>query len=309
MKTKNISNKGLISKGKVLVVLLIISAVAISFITYRKQHITPTYGDVKGFLWQVEKDGTTAYLYGSIHLGKSTIYPLAKEVEEAFNESSTLMVEIDLTNTTEIQQANKYAYYSENDNIYNHLSNEGKEKIESNAKEQNLDLETYKNLKPFAFNALLESRALLGYGYEANYGIDMYFTNKAKKSKKNIVSVETPSSQSELLDSFSEAEAEKFFISTLKSQSEYVDRFDKVYEDFIKADEESATINTLGEYDKELSFYQKLIFDRNIEMTSDIEEALNTDSTHFVVFGLGHFLGEDGIINMLKDKGYSVTPL
>jgi len=57
------------------------------------------------------------------------------------------------------------------------------------------------------------------------------------------------------------------------------------------------------------SIYEKLIYERNRNMVSKIEEFLRTKETYFVVVGAGHLVGKKGIIEMLRGKGYPVEQL
>jgi hypothetical protein len=62
--------------------------------------------------------------------------------------------------------------------------------------------------------------------------------------------------------------------------------------------------------DKRMSFiYKKLILERNKSMASKIEEFLRTKETYFVIVGAGHLVGNQGIIEILKGKGYHVEQL
>src|SRR5436190_24149385 len=49
----------------------------------------------KLFLWKASSPTTEVYLFGSIHLGKKEFYPLAKEIEAAFERSKFLVLEAD----------------------------------------------------------------------------------------------------------------------------------------------------------------------------------------------------------------------
>jgi hypothetical protein len=44
-------------------------------------------------------------------------------------------------------------------------------------------------------------------------------------------------------------------------------------------------------------------------MAQKIDGYLKTSGTYFVVVGAAHLLGDKGIIQLLKDKGYSVEQL
>ena len=72
---------------------------------------------------------------------------------------------------------------------------------------------------------------------------------------------------------------------------------------------ESIIIRSLAE-DKRLSpIYEKLIYERNRSMASKIEDYLKTKETYFVVVGAGHLVGSQGIIELLKGKGFVVEQL
>ena len=57
------------------------------------------------------------------------------------------------------------------------------------------------------------------------------------------------------------------------------------------------------------SMYEKLIYERNRNMAAKIEGYLETKETYFVVVGAGHVVGEKGIVEILRRKGYHVAQL
>src|SRR5262245_43423493 len=50
----------------------------------------------KSFLWQLQSDKGSIYILGSIHLLKRENYPLNTTIEEAFDNTKKLVLEIDL---------------------------------------------------------------------------------------------------------------------------------------------------------------------------------------------------------------------
>jgi uncharacterized protein len=59
--------------------------------------------------------------------------------------------------------------------------------------------------------------------------------------------------------------------------------------------------------DKRLSsIFEKLIYERNRKMVLKIEDFLRTKEVYFVIVGAGHLVGNQGIIEILKGKGYLV---
>jgi uncharacterized protein YbaP (TraB family) len=62
--------------------------------------------------------------------------------------------------------------------------------------------------------------------------------------------------------------------------------------------------------DKRLSpIYDKFIYERNRNMVSKIEDYLKTKETYFVIVGAGHLVGNQGIIEILKGKGFLIEQL
>ncbi|HUH67141.1 MAG TPA: TraB/GumN family protein, partial [Syntrophales bacterium] len=72
---------------------------------------------------------------------------------------------------------------------------------------------------------------------------------------------------------------------------------------------ESTFTKSLSENSRFSVIYDKLIYKRNRGMAAKIEGYLRTGSNYFVVIGAGHLLGDKGIIQLLKNRGYSVEQL
>lgn len=265
------------------------------------------YGDVKGFLWEVKKGGATVYMYGSVHVGNKEIYPLEKTVEDAFDSADILVGEIDMNNidTDDAMILAMDSIYTNGDTALDHLSEEGKKKLDEVSEELDFNYQFIIRYKPWYVGSLLSSYQMKKAGYNPEYGIDQYFFNKAIDNKE-VGELESAKFQFDLLNSFSDEEQEKYFIMSMASIEDTKTVLDQFFELYKKGDEE-AMLEYLGEEDKSTNYYKKMILDRNKNMTLKIEEYLNTEKTYFVVAGLAHFISEDGIVKMLKDKGYTVT--
>jgi hypothetical protein len=72
---------------------------------------------------------------------------------------------------------------------------------------------------------------------------------------------------------------------------------------------ESLITKSIAEEKGMSSMFEKLIYKRNRDMVTKIEGFLQTKETYFVIVGAGHLVGERGIIELLKKKGYPVEQL
>jgi uncharacterized protein YbaP (TraB family) len=55
--------------------------------------------------------------------------------------------------------------------------------------------------------------------------------------------------------------------------------------------------------------HDKLLYQRNENMVAKIEDYLKGKETYFVVVGAGHLVGNKGIIELLKGKGFLIEQL
>src|SRR5207249_1885435 len=79
----------------------------------------------KLFLWKATSSTTEIYLLGSIHLGKQEFYPLAKEIEAAFERSKYLVLEADESKLEpgKLQQmVLEQGIYAQDDSLPKHAS-------------------------------------------------------------------------------------------------------------------------------------------------------------------------------------------
>ena len=55
--------------------------------------------------------------------------------------------------------------------------------------------------------------------------------------------------------------------------------------------------------------YKKVLVDRNNNWIPLIDAYFDTESVEFVLVGALHLHGPDGILNLLKESGYSISQL
>lgn len=265
------------------------------------------------FLWQVQVRGSTIYLLGSIHVLKKEVYPLSKTIQEAFAQSDTLAVEANINDLTRIdlERIAFSSLYREGDNLERHVSPATLALIKKEAGRLALPLEVALQQKPWCLGLTLQSLALLQAGYDPAYGVDQHFLTRAT-GKKKILELEGLDEQIDLLAGLSETEQEIFLLSSLNDLKNIIREADKLVETWragaVKRLE--AIIAKNAPQDNSFtSINEKLILDRNKKMAAVIETYLKSPGTCFVIVGAAHLIGNQGIVQLLKDKGYKVRQL
>ncbi|HXX52944.1 MAG TPA: TraB/GumN family protein [Thermodesulfovibrionales bacterium] len=267
-------------------------------------------GYQKSFFWRVLSKSATVYVLGSLHALKKEMYPLPEKIEDAFSKSDVLVVEANINEMPldGIMGMLAGAMYTGNEGLEDHLSKEAYELAKGKLKGVGMPIELFQKSKPWFLALVITALEMQKLGIDPEYGVDNYFLKKAAGTKR-IVELESIAYQMNLLSALSEGDQESFLVYTLKD----LDSFSKEMDSLIKAwgtgDAEALeSIVSKGMQDdpRMRSIYEKLIYERNTTMASRIEGYLQTGSHYFVVVGAGHLAGKKGIIEILKEKGYSV---
>ena len=264
-------------------------------------------------MWRVQSKRSTVYILGSIHLLKKDIYPLSRTIENAFEKSDYLAVEADINEIgrLNIQKLMESAFYSGNDTLEKHVSRSTFDTIKEQTERLGLPVEFVYNQKPWFLGLTLSSVELMKAGYDSNYGMDKYFLSKAAGTKK-ILELESLDYQIDLLSSLNDDEQELFLLYTLKDLKILTQEVDNLVEAWQSGAVESMEKTVTKSFTEDRRFsgiYDKLINKRNRSMALKIEGFLKTNGTCFVVVGAAHLLGDRGIIQLLKGRGYSVEQL
>jgi uncharacterized protein len=266
------------------------------------------------FLWEIQSEKGNSYLLGSVHLLKKEHYPLKKIIEDSFDQSDVLVLEIDLSGDKAIK-AGLYMLekgkYPEGETLKDNISEETYQLLEDKAKTMGMNLEWLNKWKPWMAALHILEGKLMNLGYSPMHGIDMYFLNKSQ-GKKEIQGLETVELQVGLFENFSKEESEKFLLSTIMEADQLEKEMDKMITAWSTGDVEimeKANAETIREYPELEAFYKKLNDDRNVRMVEKIISLLKTDKKYFIVVGAMHMIGKNGIVQLLKNKGYNVNQL
>ncbi len=269
----------------------------------------------KSLLWQVSSPRNKIYILGSIHLGEENLYPLKKEIEKAYKEAEKIVVEADITKINSLRMneiLKKYAFCPQDKSLRDLISPLTYKKLKKKLKEFNIEFEEVENYRPWFLATLLTDWQFMRLGYNPQYGIDIYFINKALKDNKEILEIESVEEQMEMLYSLPEKEQDLFLLYTLVDLDNFKDEIKQIIEAWKKADTDklASVLNlTLIRYPQFKSLYEKLIYERNEKILNKIEELLKGSKIYFVIVGAGHLVGRGGIIKKLKERGYKINQL
>lgn len=181
--------------------------------------------------------------------------------------------------------------------------------VEKRAKELGMDIQALNRLQPWFVALTLSALKLQTLGFDPNYGIDQYFAEKAKKEKKEIVALETWEDQINLFVGMSQESQELLLLRTLRDLEVMEKELTRIVRSWTVGDVRTIETLLLESFKEYPQVYRRLISDRNKNWLPKIEKLLDQDENYIVVVGAGHLVGKEGIIALLKEKGYSVDQL
>lgn len=272
-----------------------------------RESVNKTAHSGKSLCWKFNSARANVYVLGSIHVGKKYLYPLNKNVTDAFGSSDTLVVEANVNDVSSAIKMMEEGIYTDGQSLREHLKPKTLRLLEAKLNGRNLNFNEYAIFKPWFISLLLMSLELKKLGFDEELGIDKYFLNQA--AAKKILELEGVGFQIKLFNEFSNDLQEIFIVSTLMNLDNLEVETDQMLKAWMSGDAaevERVTYKSVSEYPE---LYEKLFYERNKNMASKIEGFLKESGNFFVVVGAGHLVGAEGIIKLLEQKGYAATQL
>lgn len=257
----------------------------------------------KSLLYSISGNGLnyTSYLFGTIHLIPEDKYFLPANTREALWNSMAIMMEIDINIPIkeQLELANKMLI-PEGKSLSDFLSNKDYAKFERFLKDS-LDMNEgkiarYSRFKPFFLPGLL-----LKEYYDKVESYEQYFNKYAKKSNKELLSLETLDEQLAIVDTVPIDVQAGELLST---------NFINDYKELLKCYTEE-NLDCLEEEIQSLddkSIEEIFITHRNKNWLPKIQGEISKKSV-FIAVGAAHLVGETGLIQLLRDAGYTIKPI
>jgi uncharacterized protein YbaP (TraB family) len=265
--------------------------------------------DEKSLLWKISKGPSSVYVLGSIHYLRSENYPLKKAILEAFETSKRLVLEIDL-NATSGEAAQRLilekALFRDGTSLPQNISAETYQLAAERATQLGIDMRILNPMKPWFAAINLIAIKLKALGLDSRRGVDQYLATEAKRRGKPTSGLETFEFQIGLLDQLSKQNQEAMLRETVR-ELDLLDRnIDEIVRSWVEGDEAVLAKLLLAGMVEFPEIHQKVIVERNRRWAPEIEKLLEQGSGALIVVGAAHLVGRDGVIEMLKTKGYSV---
>lgn len=268
-------------------------------------------------LWKVSGNGAEkpSYLFGTHHVAPMSMIQNVKGTMPALESVQTIMGEVDMVSNQEemMRISMAYAMAPADSTLTKVLTPEQIAKVDSVlAKYSGGQLSTaaLDMLKPAMVStqlAMLQTLTAFP-GYNPQEQLDQTIQQVASANSKKIEGLESIESQFKLLMGNPISEQAADLIEAIENDDKSIEKAQKLADAYMNQDLATIEEMMLHSDDMEPEEIERLITNRNNNWVKTLTEKFQQEPV-FVAVGVGHFVGEKGLINQLKEAGFTVEPV
>jgi len=263
-------------------------------------------------VWKVQKDESIIYLGGTFHLLRQSDFPLPMEFDKAYRASDILVFETDLGKLHDPSTQQKLmskAMYTDGSTIENHLSPQTYSLLNEYCASKGIPLAAIKQFKPSIVVVTITVMELAKLGVTQE-GVDLFFYQLAAGDNKTVEGLETVEEQIHFVVGMGEGNEDAFVTHSIKDLESIKQKYESMVDAWKTGDAKKLNDLMVAELkSKTPKLYKELIADRNENWLPMIDAYQKTLQKEFILVGVGHLVGPDGIVKALRKKGYKVEKL
>lgn len=266
----------------------------------------------RGALWRLTRDGSTSYLYGTIHVGKLEWVMPGPQLRAALGATDTIALEIDPTDPQMLSRMSAAGVQgAPAPQLAVALVERIARRLDAACLPSQLRpaIEAQHPVMRALTLSLLEARWA---GLDAGYGMEIALAGLGRATERRIVSLESPESQMAALIPKEPAEVDRMIVATLDQLDEGTARrtIARLAAAWARGDmAELAQYErwcecVIDEADRKLMV--RLIDERNPALADGIERLHKDGRKVFAAVGALHMVGPRGLPTLLEARGFTV---
>lgn len=264
-------------------------------------------------LFKVEKNGTSSYLFGTVHVGDASMKGLPEKVTKAIDQSEQVVVEVDISKLTPLQMQQRsmpFMMLKDGKTLQTELSKQNYNKLKDYFAKKSIDIAMFNGLKPWAVMVTMMQIEFQNAGFSDQTGIDKQVLAYAKKQNITIGELETLEQQLQMFDGMALLSNE-MIEETFEQLADINTYFIKLVNAWKNGDMDTLTEyynmsfdeSTYGEISE-----QVMLVNRNNKWVEQLVPRL-TNEKLFIAVGALHLPEQHGLIKQLTDAGFTITRL
>ncbi len=270
-------------------------------------------------MWKVSDADNALYLLGSFHMLRPGDYPLSKDVDAAFDDAEALAFELSPQELLSPQlglSMGQAAMRTDGRPLNSQLPEATIARLDAwtaaNGKElqrMNLSAETLQMFEPWFVGLMISITEMNKQGLDPQLGLDMHLIGRAGKASKPMSGLEKGSEQIAVFDDMSQSEQLQFINESLNDAADAKAEIEKLHAAWRRGDQDALWNGMAADMRREYpQLYRRVNVARNDAWVPKLQRMLDDETTDdtLVVVGALHLLGDDGVVEKLRAKGYKV---
>lgn len=263
-------------------------------------------GDMNNLLWEISGNGLSkpSYLYGTIHMICETDFFIKDQLREKFDNAAKLYLEIDMDDPGMNMKMLQLAMLKDKKlsdfftpKEYARLNDFFRDSIK-------MPLAMMSTMKPFTLFSLMLMKAM---PCDKQKSYELTFVEMAKEQSKEVLGLETIEDQMKVFDGLPDSVQAQMVMRYVNEYAAQQEEFARLVDNYKKEDLEALYAAILASPDME-GAQDAFLFERNRRWIPVIETAAKEEPI-FIAVGAAHLPGEEGVIQLLQKKGYTVRPV
>jgi hypothetical protein len=260
-------------------------------------------------LWKISGKGLLhpSYLFGTMHILCADDATLSDSLKKVIRDCKEIYFELDMDNLQEMMGAMKYLRMNDGKKLSELLSKEEYERVESYFKSNKFPLPfaMMNRFKPYFISSLIGEQMM---SCPQKNGMEELIMRESKQYEKEIKGLETTEFQASIFDSIPYEKQAKDLVSYIDS----IDNYKQVTQEMVDVYRQQnleRMDSLMHKSDPGMDEYMDLLlYSRNRHWVAQMPEIMKQHTVLFAV-GAGHLPGGQGVINLLRKSGYTVTPM
>ncbi|QGZ43143.1 TraB/GumN family protein [Pseudoduganella flava] len=269
----------------------------------------------RGALFKIEQKGHVSWLFGTIHVGADSFYPLEPRVTAALQSASVLALEVDpLGSQDEMARAvREYGMYQNGRGpASSELPAAYRPRLERLLRQYDVPAPSVAPMKPWMIASLLTVREFEAQGYQSDLAVEVWLSRQARSRKQKIVELESVQAQMALFGRMSTADQALFLRETIDAieDKEQADDARAIAQAWATADQaalERIAEKTASDDTFSGRFVARVLLDgRNPLLADGIAQLLAREQHSVAAIGVLHLVGKGSVPELLRRKGLRV---
>lgn len=260
-------------------------------------------------LFSIRDHDSTVWLLGSVHALRESDYPLDERIESAYNDAQRVVLEVKPAELKPehigplMMAMGRY----ENGTLEDAFSEAEFERVRQQLAGLGVSVEPLQAFEPWLVALQVFGLNLARHGFASAEGVDTHYAERATEDGKATGGLETAAEQFALFDNLPMETQKTFLLETLEESDGFRAEMENLVDTWRRGDAAALEQFMEKEFAADPELRESMLNARNRRWIQPITDYLEQPGETLVIVGALHLVGDDGVIELLRERGHEVN--